>query len=43
VQVVGVTEGAAPADAAPAFVAALGHGVDPAVLTHDHGFTVVIR
>ena len=39
-RVVGLADGAGP-DAAPVFDARLGHGVDPAALAHDTGFSVV--
>jgi 8-oxo-dGTP pyrophosphatase MutT (NUDIX family) len=41
VQVVGITADETRDDTPPAFAVALEHGVDPAVLAHDHGFSVV--
>ena len=40
-QVVGSTEEHPSADAVPVFAEVLEHGVDPAVLAHDRGFTVL--
>ena len=40
-RVVGSTEEHSSPDAVPAFAEVLAHGVDPAVLAHDRGFTVL--